>query len=467
MELKLYNTLTRKKEIFKPLKAGHVGMYNCGPTVYNFAHIGNFRSFIFADVLRRVILYNNYKLTQVMNITDVGHLTSDADEGEDKMVKGAKREQKTVWQIAQYYTDAFLEDMQKLNIQKPEIMPRATQHIAEMIELNKKIEANGYTYVSGGNLYFATSKLADYGKLAKLKLDDLEAGARIEVDESKKHPRDFVLWFTQSKFGNQDMQWDSPWGRGFPGWHIECSAMSSKYLGEQFDIHTGGIDHIPVHHTNEIAQSEAGFGKKPWVNYWLHGEFLVLEKEKMAKSGSNFITVRTLEEKGYNPLIYRYFCLTGHYRSQLQFSWQAMETAKSSFASIKAKILEIKASTDSKPGKNTYEQQFHEAINDDMDMPKAMSIMWAVIKDANLGSKEKSALLLKFDTIFGFGFADWQKEELSASIQKLVEQREQARKQKNFQLADNIREELKQKGIILEDTPEGVHWKKACNPSIL
>jgi len=466
MAMRIYNTLTREKEELVPISGRHVGMYTCGPTVYNFAHIGNLRTYVFEDVLRRVIKQNGFELKHVMNITDVGHLTSDADEGEDKMLKGAEREHKTVWQIAESYTKAFMDDCASLNIQKPDIICKATDHIPEMIELIKRIEKNGLTYISEGNVYFDIMKFPDYGKLARLNMEELQAGARIEVDENKRNPHDFVLWFTNSKFKNQEMQWDSPWGRGFPGWHIECSAMSTKYLGEQFELHCGGIDHIPVHHTNEIAQTEGATGKKPWVKYWMHGEFLVLEKEKMAKSGGNFITMQTLVEKGYEPLVYRYFCFTAHYRSQLKFSWEALDGAKSSFEILKKKVIELKNSPSDSKGENKmalYKNQFLEAVSDDLNMPVALALTWTMLKDNELGAKEKLGLMSEFDNVLGFGADGWKEEklELTDEIEWLVMQREDARKKKDWKESDRIRDELKAKGIILEDTPAGVKWKKA------
>lgn len=462
MALKLYNTLTRKKEAFKPIKDKDVRMYSCGPTVYNYAHIGNLRTYIFNDILRRTLIKNSFKMKHVMNITDVGHLTSDADTGVDKMLLGAQREKKTVLQVAEFYTKAFFDDMKKLNIEKPEIICKATGHIKEMIELNKKIEKNGYAYFAGGNLYFNTSKFKDYGKLAKLKLEKLKKGARVSADENKKNPADFVLWFTKSKFQEQEMKWDSPWGIGYPGWHIECAAMSIKYLGKQFDIHTGGIDHISVHHTNEIAEAEAATGKKPWVKYWLHGEFLIIDKGKMAKSGEKFIRLQTLIDKSYNPLVYRYFCLNAHYRSKLDFSFEALNGAKNALENLKGKIIEIKKDLTSKKSKNNYKEKFLEYVNDDMNMPQALSVLWAVIKDKDLGNKEKYELLLDFDGIFGLGFRNWKEEkvEISEDLDELIQKREEARKKKDFKTADKIRNQLKEKGIILEDTLQGVKWKK-------
>ncbi len=305
-----------------------VGMYCCGPTVYNYAHIGNLRTYIFEDVLHRILTYNDYQLTHVMNITDVGHLSDDGDEGEDKMVKRSKESGKSVYDIAAMYTKAFFEDTASLNIITPDITPRATQHIEQMINLISRLEENGHTYISGGNVYFSIDTFPSYGRLARLNLDQLQTGARIEVDKNKKNPKDFVLWFTNSKFENQAMQWPSPWGVGYPGWHVECSAMSMQYLGETFDIHCGGIDHVSVHHTNEIAQSEAATNKE-WVKYWVHGEFLINETGKMSKSKGDFLTISLLKEKGYEALDFRYFCLLGHYRSQLVFSWQSLDAARS------------------------------------------------------------------------------------------------------------------------------------------
>ena len=327
MELKVYNTLQRQIEPFHPIEEGRVSFYACGPTVYNYAHIGNLRTYVFEDILRRSLEYFGYEVQHVMNVTDVGHLTDDADQGEDKMEVSAREKKMSVWEIAEFYANAFFKDLEKLNIEPPTKTCRATDHIGDMIGLIKRLEEKGYTYVAGGNVYFDISQFPDYGKLALLDRQDLKIGARVERDPNKRNPRDFVLWFTQSKFEHQTMQWDSPWGRGYPGWHVECSAMSMKYLGEQFDIHAGGVDHIPVHHTNEIAQSEAATGRK-WVNYWLHGEFLVMKGAKIAKSAGNSITFSVLEEENFEPLDYRYFCLGGHYRSQLIFTKEALEVAR-------------------------------------------------------------------------------------------------------------------------------------------
>ncbi|MFP4373867.1 MAG: cysteine--tRNA ligase, partial [Spirochaetaceae bacterium] len=341
MSLRLFNTLGRTIQQFVPIDDNRVGMYTCGPTVYQYAHIGNLRSYVFEDELRRALEYFGYEVRHVMNVTDVGHLTDDADEGEDKVIKSAREMGKTVWDIAEHFTEAFFNDVKKLNIEQPTVICKATDHVDDMIEMIKRIEANGYTYEAGGNIYFDTGKFPNYGELALLDRQEQRAGARIEVDENKRHPRDFVLWFTKSKFENQAMVWDSPWGRGYPGWHIECSAMSTKYLGEHFDIHTGGVDHIPVHHTNEIAQTEAATGHK-WVNYWIHGEFLLMDTGKMSKSRGNFVTLGVLEEEGFEPLDFRYFCLSGHYRTQLQFSYDALNAARQSRRNLLDRIAAVK-----------------------------------------------------------------------------------------------------------------------------
>jgi cysteinyl-tRNA synthetase len=457
MTLKLYNTLSRKKELFKPIKKTEIGFYTCGPTVYNFAHIGNLRGFLFYDFTKRVLLFNGFKVKHIMNITDVGHLTSDEDQGEDKMLKGAKREKKTVWEIAEFYTKAFQEDMRKLNFIPPSKLPKATDHINEQIQLIKTLEKKGFTYSAGGNIYFDASKLTDYGKLARLDLG-VKGQARIEKDPNKKNPYDFVLWFTKSKFQDQGMKWKSPFGEGYPGWHLECSAMSLKYLGEQFDIHCGGIDHIPVHHTNEIAQSEAATGKKPWVNYWLHNEFLVLSKgEKMAKSGENFLTLSKLEEKRYTPLDYRYFCLGTHYRKPLMFSFEALDGAKASLKKLFDKVLELKGKG---KANNNYLKQFTLEINDDLNTPRALATMWEVLKDEKLSAGDKYSTLLGFDKVLGLGLKDLKVDKIPQEIIKLAEQRLQARNNKDWKKADELREKITKFGYIVEDTKEGYELKK-------
>ncbi len=466
MDIQLFNTLTRKKEVFAPIKKGEVGLYCCGPTVYNYAHIGNLRAYLFEDVLVRMFKYNQFKITHVMNITDVGHLTSDADEGEDKMLKGAKREGKTVYEIADHYTKAFFNDTEQLNILHPNVTPKATEHIKQMIVLVKRLEENGLTYVAGGNVYFDTSKFPKYGELARLKLDELKEGARVDKDPNKKNPTDFVLWFTKSKFTDQEMKWDSPWGTGYPGWHIECSAMSMEYLGEQFDIHCGGIDHIPVHHTNEIAQSEGATGKK-WVNIWMHNEFLVDEKGKMAKSAGAFLTLSVLKEKGYDPLVYRYFTLGTSYRKPLMLSYDALDGAKNAFENLKKKIIELqKESSEAKKGSEKkfeqYSKDFLAAINDDLNTPKALALLWDVLKDNELKSETKYYLVLDFDRVLGFGLDKVKEEKIDIpdEIKAIAEKRSEARKKKDWGASDQLRDELRKKGWVIEDTKEGYELKK-------
>jgi len=466
MPLYLYNTLTRKKELFFPLKKNQVSLYTCGPTVYHYMHIGNLRSFLFEDILKRTLAWNKFDVKHIMNITDVGHLTGenegDADTGEDKMLKGAKRENKTVWEIADFYTKAFQQDYQELNLQKPDIWCKATDHIKEQITMIEQLEKKGFTYQANGNVYFDTSKLDDYGKLAQLNLK-AESKARVEQDTSKKNPHDFVLWFTKSKFQEQEMKWPSKYGTGYPGWHIECSAMATKYLGEQFDIHCGGIDHIPVHHTNEIAQSEAALSKKPWVKYWLHNEFLVLSQgEKMAKSGDNFITLETLKQKGFHPLDYRYFCLGTQYRTPLTFSYEALESAKTSRKRLNDKVLELKSSKDKTNPKlqKEYQLQFTNQINDDLNTPQALATVWDLLKDNTLSNKDKYTLLIKCDKVLGLDLNKRKKEKIPKEVIKLAEERLIARMSKEWKKSDELREKIKQLGYIVGDTKEGYEIAK-------
>lgn len=462
--LNLFNTLTRKREEFRPI-GKTVGVYTCGPTVYNFAHIGNLRTYIFEDILKRVLLYTGFKVNHVMNITDVGHLTSDADTGEEKMEVASKREGKSAWELAIFYTKAFQQDLERLHILSPTIWCKATDHIKEMIELVKKLEAKGFTYeIEGDGIYYDTSKFKDYGKLAKLDIEGLQAGARVEVAEGKRNITDFALWKFSPKDKKRQMEWDSPWGKGFPGWHIECSAMSIKHLGEQFDIHCGGIDHIPVHHTNEIAQTEGATGKK-WVNYWLHGEFLILNKEKMAKSGEGFITLQTLLDKGYDALDYRFFCLGAHYRSKLNFSWEALDGARNSWNNLKEKIKEFRAKNQSMKSDTAekHKKDFFAAITDDLNLPIALSTVWAVVKDDTMGTKERLNLLEDFDQVLGLGIEEVhavKEKPLAPELQALLDRREEARKKKDFKTSDRLRQELLERGIQVFDLPSGAEWKR-------
>ncbi len=478
--------MNREIQDFVPLQKGKAGFYGCGPTVYNYAHIGNLRAYVFLDLLDRSLHFLGYDVTHVMNITDIGHLSDDNDSGEDKMLKTARERSQSVLDIANFYTEAFFSDIDKLNIQRPTIVCKATDHIQEMIDLIKRIEANGHTYMAGGNLYFDVSTFKEYGALARLNLEDLKAGARIDVDQNKKNPFDFVLWFTKSKFENQALVWDSPWGKGYPGWHIECSAMSMKYLGEQFDIHTGGIDHIPIHHTNEIAQSEGATGKK-WVNYWLHNEFLVIAKEKstitgeedtkMSKSSGNFLTLQALIDKGYDPLDYRFFLLGAHYRSQVAFSWDAMDSAKNARKALTqriARLMEEKtteaANTElSETGKNIL-ASFTQAVEDDLASPRCLSELQMLVKNQDVPDPEKISLLGKMDTVLGLRLLETAAELVNGKndtaipdfeIETLIAQRADAKKSKDYALADKIRSDLQKNGILLEDTPQGTIWKKA------
>lgn len=474
MKLRIFNTMGRRIEEFVPIEDKKVGMYTCGPTVYNYAHIGNLRTYIFEDLLRRTLEYLGYRIKHVMNVTDVGHLTDDADEGEDKIIKSAREKGKSVWEIADFYTRAFFRDTERLNIERPTVVCRATEHIDDMINLIKRIEKNGFTYMAGGNLYFDISKFPGYGKLALLNLDELKAGARISIDENKKNPHDFVLWFTKSKFEHQAMLWDSPWGKGYPGWHIECSAMSMKYLGDQFDIHCGGIDHIPVHHTNEIAQAEAATGKK-WVNYWVHGEFLVLSKEKMAKSAGNYLTLDSLIEKGYDPMDYRYLCLGAHYRSQLQFSYEAMNTARNARLALMERIArlkeeageEVKGEKGGMPERESaeyrYLESFEKNITEDLNIPRGLADLWNLLKDRNISPGAKLSVAYIMDRVLGLRLkeAKLPEVEIDEETKELIEERKRARERRDYALADAIRNKLKDRGILLEDTPDGVKVRKA------
>lgn len=464
MKLKLSNTLTREKELFVPIEENKVGIYSCGPTVYNYAHIGNLRAYVFADILKRALLMNDYEVKHVLNITDVGHLTSDQDDGEDKLEKGAAREHKSVWDVAKFYTDAFFEDLKKLNIISANIYPKATDNIKEMIEFIKLLEKKGFTYIAEGNVYFDTAKFPEYGRIAKLELSSENSESRVEVDPHKKSQFDFVLWFTRYKYKNHEMEWDSPWGKGFPGWHIECSAMATKYLGEHFDIHTGGIDHIPVHHTNEIAQSEAALGHK-WVNYWLHSDFLTVKGgDKMAKSTGEFLRLQTVNDKGFSPLDYRYYLLGGHYRSPMQFSFEALEHAKNSLQRAKNVIYGLKkeVSTNSNDKKefNLLKNEFEDSINDDLNTAKALSILWKTLDSQNLTAKSKLQLVEIYDSIFGLDLLLETKEKVPAEVEELAEKRLAQRKNGDWVEADKTRDQILSLGYEVKDTKDGYELSK-------
>ncbi|MDI6784224.1 MAG: cysteine--tRNA ligase [bacterium] len=473
MSIRLTNTLTRSKEEFIPLVPGQVGIYTCGPTVYDYAHIGNFRSYLFADILRRLFEYTGYKVTQVMNITDVGHLTSDADTGEDKLVAGARREKKTPWEIAEYYTQDFFKNSAKLNILNPQIICKATDHIPEMLALVQTLVDKGFGYETSDGIYFEVSKLPQYGQLSGIKLEEQKAGARVEVRDEKRHPADFALWKKvypalkeRSKIDaipipnleggarpSHIMQWDSPWGKGFPGWHLECSAMSMKYLGETFDIHTGGTDHIPIHHENEIAQSEAATGKQ-FVRYWLHGEFLQVDGGKMSKSKQNFYQLKDLEAKHFDPLAFRYFCLTGHYRSPLNFTWESIDSAQRGLTNLRQVLLRLQKMPDA-GNPEPFKQKFLDAITDDLNMPNALAVVWDMVKE--LQGNRLRETLLDFDRVLGLRLDEVKEQELiiPAEIEELKTQRDTARKAKDYQTADILRQQAAELGYLFEDTPQG------------
>ena len=462
--VKIYNTLNRQLEKLETIKEGEVGFYACGPTVYNYAHIGNLRTYISEDFIRRALVAAGYKMRHVMNITDVGHLQHDEEEsGEDKMCLASKREKKSPWEIARYYEDTFFDDCAKLNVIRPEVTCRATDFIDHMIDFVKKIEEKGYTYEVDGNVYFSIDKWPEYGKLARLNLDADDV-ARVATDSKKKNPRDFVLWFSQSKFPNQIMKWDSPWGNGFPGWHVECSVMATHFLGEQFDLHMGGIDHIPIHHTNEIAQSEACLGHQ-WVNYWAHCEFLIIDNAKMSKSDGNFLRMQTLEDKGFHPLHYRYFCATAGYRTQLKFSWEALAAARDGFEALKNRVVgwkhqakKRKANAPENPKAAEYQEQFWSAAFNDFNVAQALGVLWTMAKDSALPAEDKLDLILDFDRLLGFGAADFSRPDLPEELIAVIRKREEARASKNWATSDQLRDELLEQGIQLKDTPAGTDW---------
>lgn len=470
MENKVYffNTLTRKVEQFIPNVDGKVAMYTCGPTVYHFAHIGNLRSYIMEDILEKTLRYVGYDVKRVMNITDVGHLTSDADTGEDKMLKGAKREHKTVMEIAKYYTDAFFDDCRKLNIKRPDVVEPATNCIPEFINMVKVLLEKDYAYIAGGNVYFDTSKLDDYYVFSSQSEKELMVGVRDDVSEdiNKKNKADFVLWFTKSKFDNQELKWDSPWGVGYPGWHIECSCISMKHLGEYMDIHCGGVDNIFPHHTNEIAQSEAYLGHK-WCNYWFHVHHLNDKSGKMSKSKGEFLTVSLLEEKGYNPLVYRLFCLQSHYRKPLEFSYEVLDNMTTSYNKLIKKIGELKAdgSVDEEAFAG-FRNKFEDAICSDLNTSSAITVIYDVLR-SNINDMTKLELIKSFDEVLSLDLLKDHGNDKESSVDSelkeyilaKIEERKAAKKEKNFAKADAIRDELAAKGIQIKDTREGTVWE--------
>lgn len=455
----LYNTAIRKIEKFKPLRAPAVTFYTCGPTVYDYTHIGHLRTYVNSDILKRVLSYNSYQIKQVMNITDVGHLTDDSDLGEDKLEKGAKKQNKTVWEVAKFFTDYFFYSTEKLNILKPDIICKATDHIPEMLKLINQLKQKGFIYETEQAVYFDTAKFKDYGRLNSQQQQEKLVGAREEVyiDPQKKQPADFVLWFKRvGRFSNHTMHWDSPWGDGFPGWHIECSAMSMKYLGETIDIHAGGIDHISIHHPNEIAQSEAATGKK-FVKYWFHSEFLLVDGRKMSKSLNNFYTIDDLKNKSFEPLALRYLFLQSHYQSLSNFTWEAVSAAQEGYNNLKTAVLQLKKQkqravlSEEKLVKiDDYRNEFLSAVNNNLQIPQALAVMFEVLK-SNIPSTDKYDLIKEFDQIFGLKLGEIEEEKIPAEIIKLAEEREKSRAIKDFKKADELRIQIESKGWGITD----------------
>lgn len=456
MKIKLYDSYSRSLREFKPINGNQVGIYACGPTVYDYAHIGNLRTYIFEDTLRRVLQFFGYEVKHVVNITDVGHLTSDADSGEDKIEQGAKRVGKTAWEIAEIYSEAFKQDLRQLNILQPNIWCRATEHITEQIAAIKAIEKKGFVYITTDGVYFDTSKLNNYGYLARLDVAGLNAGQRIDIGE-KRNATDFALWKFSPKDQTRQMEWDSPWGIGFPGWHIECSAMAVKYLGEMFDIHCGGKDHIPVHHCNEIAQAEICYGTK-LANFWLHGYFLELQQAKMSKSAGALLRLQTLPERGYDPLSYRYLCLTAHYRSDLKFTWKSLNSAATALNRLRSAVHAW-----GEPGvaDEHYLQQVCQHVYDDLNTPKALATIWHLVK-SNLAAERKKATLLECDKVLGLNLANWQPAvmEIPAQVKELMDLRLQARSEQNWGEADKLRQQIADLGYDIEDAAQGATLRK-------
>lgn len=466
MDINFYNTLTRRKEKFEPIDKNEVKMYSCGPTVYSFAHIGNFRTYIFMDTLRRVLKYNGYNLKHVMNITDVGHLESDADEGEDKMEKAARKENKNPYDVAQYYLDAFLKDIDKLNIDKPEIITRATDNIPQMIEYVNDIIKNGYAYETSKGIYFDISKLDKYPLLSNRKMEEQIAGARVEVDPEKRNPYDFAIWIKAPE--NHIMKWESPWGLSYPGWHLECSTMGRRFLGEQFDIHTGGVDHIPTHHENEIAQARGAIGKVP-ARFWMHCEFLLVDGGKMSKSLGNVYTISQLEEKGITPLGYKLFCFTANYRTKLNFTFEGAMSSQVALERLYDSYLKHKNGKDIIDEKdiNSYKEKFLEYVNDDLNMPGAMSVVWDIARNENK-SVQFAELLEAFDKVLGLdiknaeNYLKREEEDIPEDIRDIINKRNEARKKKDWEASDSLRDLIIEKGYSIKDTKEGTIVKREC-----
>jgi len=465
--LKIYNTLSKKIEIFRPLKERKVSLYTCGPTVYDYDHLGHAWNYTTADILRRVLEYNRYKVKHLMNITDVGHLTSDADTGEDKIEKSAREKKKTAWEVADYFTKIYLKNRKKMNMLEPHIISKATDHIPEMIELIKKIFKKNAAYKIDDGIYFEVKKFPSYGKLSGNTLKQLKAGARIEINPQKRHPADFALWKFTPLNQKRQMEWNSPWGKGFPGWHIECSAMSMKYLGTTIDIHTGGEDNIFPHHESEIAQSETANNKK-FVRYWFHPRFLIVEGQKMSKSLKNFYTISDLENKGFSPLALRYLFLTSHYRSKLNFTWKSLAASQKALLSLHDFLIKIQLAKT--PAKKTislkrFRKHFLEMINKDLDVPKALAVLWKLIGENNKNPNKFNPgdlykLIIDWDKVFGLNLNKIKPPKIPVKIKKLLRQREILRKEKKFNQADKVRKEIEKSGFIIEDTTQGPNVKK-------
>ena len=461
MDLKIYNTLSRSKEVFVPVRPGRVGIYTCGPTVYNYAHIGNLRTYIFMDILRRVFAFNGYKVKSVMNITDVGHLLSDADDGDDKMSMAAAEQKKTPEEIAEFYSAAFFRDIARLNVRRPDVTPKATEHIGDMIKIVQALLDKGYAYETNDGIYFDISKFPDYGKLSGANLEEQLAGARVDINTGKRHPADFALW--KKAAPNHIMKWPSPWGMGYPGWHIECTAMSNKYLGDVFDIHTGGIDHVPIHHENEIAQAEAWLGKKA-VNYWMHSEFMLVDGGKMSKSLGNTYTVDDIAAKGYTPMEFRYMCLNVQYRQKLNFTWEAMAAAKTAYERLSALLYRHKTAPapGNRPEIEKYLGEFHEAINDDLNVPMAMGVLWKMLRLP--AGKDVYDAALVMDKVFALDFDKVASPDHTAEappeIREMAEKRREVRRNKNWAESDRLRDEIAAKGYKVLDTADGYRLEK-------